>query len=266
MNIPIESFAKLNRAPVDYEDENGLLHCGRCHAPKQIRVDGIDRIVPVTCQCVETEISKQKDEVRKKRVEELRLRCLPVAAMRERTFSVAGEDRHVQIARRYVEKWQHVSAENIGLLLWGNTGTGKSFTAQCVANALIDCEIAVRYISAVELVSSLMDKEKREQVMLDVIRIPLFIIDDVGAERDTPFSREQICAVIDARNEAKKPLIVTTNITLEEMKTCTDPVLCRLYDRLQECCVPVAVTGESRRGGAAAEKMKRAKELLYDYM
>ena len=98
--------------------------------------------------------------------------------------------------------------------------------------------------------------------MEDVRRVPLLIIDDVGAERDTPFSREQLCADIDARNEAKKPLVVTTNLTLEEMKHCTDPVLCRLCDRLRECCVPVAVTGKSKRGELAAQKMQRARELF----
>lgn len=262
MNITVERFAKLNQAQNDYMAEDGLMHCGKCHAPKQARISGIDSIVPITCLCTEADISRQADEARKKRVDDLRVRCLPVVAMHQHIFETAGEARHIQIARRYVAKWDKVRAENIGLMLWGNTGTGKSYTAQCIANALLDQEIAVGYYSAVGMVSNLMSNEKRDHIMADVANVPLLIVDDVGAERDTPFSREQLCAVIDARNEAKKPLIVTTNITLDEMKQCTDHALCRLYDRLQECCVPVAVTGESRRGEVASEKMKLAKELF----
>ena len=35
-------------------------------------------------------------------------------------------------------------AENIGLLLWGGVGTGKSFLAGCIANALMAQEVPVR--------------------------------------------------------------------------------------------------------------------------
>lgn len=260
----IEKLAsKQNQAPEDYTGADGLLYCGKCHTPKQSRVMGITTPVPITCQCRELEISKEADAQKKKRVEELRARCLPVEAMHKRTFSVAGDEKHIQNARMYVHKWEQISEENIGLILWGNTGTGKTFTAQCIANALIDQEVAVMYISAAELVALLMDREKRGQIMADVRRVPLLIIDDVGAERDTPFSREQLCAVIDARSEAQKPLIVTTNTTQEEMKKCADPTLRRLYDRLLSCCgAPMAVIGESKRGGIAAQKLQRARELL----
>ena len=34
-----------------------------------------------------------------------------------------------------------MKAENHGLLLWGNVGTGKSFFAGCIANALMKLEV-----------------------------------------------------------------------------------------------------------------------------
>ena len=49
----------------------------------------------------------------------------------------------IQMAKRYVEQWKKVKAENLGLLLWGDVGTGKSFVAACIANALLEQGIPV---------------------------------------------------------------------------------------------------------------------------
>ena len=40
-------------------------------------------------------------------------------------------------AHRYVEQWQTMRSENLGLLLWGGVGTGKSFLAGCIANTIL---------------------------------------------------------------------------------------------------------------------------------
>lgn len=49
-------------------------------------------------------------------------------------------------------------------------------------------------------------------------RYPLLIIDDFGMERDTSYGLEQLYNVIDSRYRSKKPLIVTTNLTLQELQ------------------------------------------------
>ena len=51
---------------------------------------------------------------------------------------------HRCTTHRYVEQWQTMRAENLGLLLWGGVGTGKSFLAGCIANALMEQEVPVR--------------------------------------------------------------------------------------------------------------------------
>ena len=107
-----------------------------------------------------------------------------------------------------------------------------------------------------------MEKENREPFLASLRGTPLLIIDDVGAERDTPFSREQLCVVIDERSEARRPLIVTTNYTLDEMRSCQDHAQQRLFDRITALCVPVAVIGESRRREIGEGKLREAKALL----
>ena len=46
-------------------------------------------------------------------------------------------------ARAYVENWKEAYKNNTGLLLFGDVGTGKSFFAGCIANALLDRDVPV---------------------------------------------------------------------------------------------------------------------------
>ena len=261
----IDQINRSNQEPGDYTGPDGLLYCGKCHTPKQVRGSGVlaGKLLSIVCACKEGEMQAAEMEAKRKRIEDLRARCLPVEAMHKRVFATAGDEKHIQTARRYVDKWEEMRSDNIGLMFWGNTGTGKTYAAQCIANALIDREIPILYTTAVDLVSAIMDRDIKRTEFVDRLRkIPLLIIDDVGAERDTGFSREQLCSIVDTRSESGKPLIVTTNYTIEEMDNCTDPSLQRIFNRLRACCVPVAVTGPSKRNSVGAQKLRRARELL----
>ena len=55
-----------------------------------------------------------------------------------------GRSPQMHHAHRYVEQWQAMRSENLGLLLWGGVGTGKSFLAGCIANALMKQKVPVR--------------------------------------------------------------------------------------------------------------------------
>ena len=61
---------------------------------------------------------------------------------------------------------------------------------------------------------------------------PLLILDDFGMERGTEYGLEQVYNVIDSRYRSNKPLIVTTNLTLEELQHPEDTAharICLLY-------------------------------------
>ena len=64
------------------------------------------------------------------------------------------------------------------------------------------------------------------------------------------------------RYRSRKPLIVTTNLTLDEIRRPQDTAHTRIYDRLLEMCVPVSCIGGSFRKENAQEKLKRMKLLI----
>ena len=66
-----------------------------------------------------------------------------------------GRAPQMHYAHRYVEQWQTMRAENLGLLLWGGVGTGKSFLAGCIANALMEQEVSVRMTNFARIMNEL---------------------------------------------------------------------------------------------------------------
>ena len=251
-----------NRTEGDYFGPDGLLYCGSCGKPKQTRLEGFPGPVYISCSCMEAAQAAADERERQKQIEDLRAYCLPSGLIRNHTFAVAEPEKHIERAKRFVDNWEEVKRRNLGIVFYGPVGTGKSFAAHCIANALIDKGIPVRYLSAVDLVAAMMDNSKREAVLSGLTTVPLLIIDDLGAEHDSAYSRSQICSVIDSRVESGKPLIITTNYSLREMQRSPDHTLARTFDRILSACVPVAVSGESRRKQQAAANLRAAKELL----
>ena len=69
-------------------------------------------------------------------------------------------------------------------------------------------------------------------------------------------------SVIDSRYRSGKPLIATTNLTLEELQHPQDTPHARIYDRLTSMCAPVRFTGSNFRKETAQEKLERLKQLM----
>ena len=151
-----------------------------------------------------------------------------------------------------------------GLLLFGNVGTGKTYAAGCIANALIDRMISVLYVGMSNVVNRMQGNfgADRDSYIKQLMRPDLLILDDLGAERNTSYGKECVFDVVNRRLLSGKPMIITTNITLSAMQTATDLDDRRIYDRILEVCVPILFNGENFRKGNAAENLKKAAELL----
>jgi len=214
---------------------------------------------------MEREAAEQQRKHRDK-VEELKRLGFTDPAMREWTFANDnGRNPQMKTARFYVEHWEDMKAGNIGYLLWGSVGTGKSYLAGCIANALMEQEISVKMTNFAAVLNDLAATfEGRNEYISKLCRYPLLILDDFGMERGTEYGLEQVYNVIDSRYRSEKPLIVTTNLSLDELNNPLDTAHKRIYDRVTEMCTPVCCSGVNFRREKAQEKMERLKKLMND--
>ena len=271
MNLQIPA---VTAEPEDYTGEDGLLYCGKCRTPKEayfpadkVALFGRDRH-PAECDCqraqrMEREAAEQQRKHRDK-VEELKRLGFTDPAMREWTFANDnGRNPQMKTAHFYVEHWEDMKAGNIGYLLWGSVGTGKSYLAGCIANALMEKEVPVYMTNFAVILGDLSPGfTGRNEYISRLCRYPLLIIDDFGMERGTDYGLEQVFHVIDTRYRSNKPLIATTNRPLDELKKPTDTAHSRIYDRLLSMCVPIRFTGVNFRQETAKRKMETMKKLL----
>ena len=167
-------------------------------------------------------------------------------------------------AKQYVENWDSFKRDEIGLLLFGDVGTGKTYAAGCIANALIDRLESVLFVGMSDVVNRMQGNfgTDRDHYMKSLMRPDLLILDDLGAERNTSFGKERVFDVVDKRLLTGKPMIVTTNIPLSVMKQAADLDDRRIYDRILEVCVPIMFDGDSFRKSTAADNLKTAARLL----
>lgn len=171
-------------------------------------------------------------------------------------------------ARNYITHWEEVYRENMGLLFWGRPGNGKTFAAACIANALLERQEpgapTVKMTTFATILNRLpgMSAQDKEWYLNGFTSCDLLILDDFGMERQTEYAREQVFHIIDSRYLARKPLIITTNLSLKELKNPPDLARQRVCDRLLELCVPVCFDGESLRREIGADKLRRYKQLI----
>ncbi len=265
MNLElITQLAAPVRDPVDYE-KDGLLYCGHCNTPKQCRIPlGKDiRVVGCQCACAAREYEAEK-KARADREKRLRIEALRADGIRDKSLTGCRFDKAVmseEIAKckRYADAWDDMRRRDNGLLLWGNTGNGKTFAAACIANALIDRGIPAMITSFPRILNAGYDKQ---EIIEQVHYYPLLVIDDLGAERSSEYALETVLTVIDERYKAKKPLIVTTNLTLDEICKPRDMTYQRIYDRIIEMCSPLVFRGDSIRRDNAKKQLKYVKTVL----
>lgn len=262
-----------NEAEEDYRDEEGLLCCGKCHTRKEGVYDFGDagkKILPFLCKCQTEERDRLEAEEKARRFrqecERLRKDGITDPSYLKQTFD--QDDKRNQkisdVCRRYVDHWPEMKADNIGILFYGGVGTGKSFLACCIANALIDKQVRASVTNFPRILNKLQGFGEDKQAFLDKLgRYDLLVIDDLGVERDTSYSVEQVFNVIDARSRSGKPLIVTTNLSLADLQNPPSLGYSRIYDRILEMCpIKLKLTGDSRRTQNAQERRNRAKEIL----
>ena len=259
-----------NRKEGDYIKDN-LLYCGKCNTPKQVEVELNGTITRpyCMCQCESEEYSreqaKKREIFRKEEIERNRASGFLDLDMINCRFEYddKANEKISGISQRYVEHFQTMYKRGKGLIFSGGTGTGKSYMAACIANALIDKGYKCLVTNFPRIINELSGRfEGKQEYINDLKRYALIVIDDLAVERDTDYTAEIVQNVIDSRYRSGLPLIVTTNLSIEEIMQPKDIRKQRLFSRLKEMCLPIEVTGADRRDKKFEENYNSLASLL----
>jgi DNA replication protein DnaC len=199
----------------------------------------------VPCGCRQQLVSRRRagtlSAVIPKRYKEVSFDRNPVTTMPEPV---------VRTIRAYV---RHVDAnldEGRGLWLFGEVGTGKTTLAMLVAKAALDAGRSVAIYSMPRLLNEIRrtydeSSDSSYLQLLDRLAVvDLLHVDDVGAERSSPWVLEQLYAIVNARYEAQRSMTITTNLGLDEL---IEQIGERTVSRLKEMCEAIPIHGEDRR-------------------
>jgi DNA replication protein DnaC len=268
----------------DYYDSEGFLVCGKCHTRRQVEVNMPDlkavpfdpkkkvRVkMPVSCRCraerryQEEQMLQQDKDMRA--MEALKRQSLMDERLRDVSFDSFRKTNdnayNLKLCLRYANHFDEMLAKNQGLLFYGGVGTGKTFAAACIANHLLNQRIPVIMTSFVKLLESMQGFSEDDSTLIARLnRAKLLIIDDLGAERSTDFALEKVYDIVDSRYRAKLPIILTTNLSMTELKESTDIRYTRIYDRIFEMCYPMQFKGQSWRKVEAARRFDAMKNFL----
>lgn len=281
MDMTPEIRALINKASQNMElaqDEyidpaDGLIHYKNCGGQRQTVVPKFGKpgyFMPrCICQCQkEDEEQRKAAEERQRRMERIKRRKsqgLQDRYLYDYTFANDnGQNPLMDKAHAYVEHWAEAYRQNTGLLLFGDVGTGKSFFAGCIANALLDQDVPVLMTNFPTILNRLtgMFSEERAEFIASLGEYDLLIIDDLGMERSTDYAMEQMFFIIDSRYRSRKPMIITTNLKLAELKNPPDLAHAHIYDRILEQYAPILFAGKNFREENASATREAAKELV----
>ncbi|GMA69404.1 primosomal protein DnaI [Leuconostoc litchii] len=164
-----------------------------------------------------------------------------------------------KILKNFTNGEQHSFVQ--GVYLYGNFGVGKTFMMGALANALAANNIGVMLLHFPSFISDLKatfdhKNESLDDLLSKAKTVPVLILDDIGADTQTAWSRDAILGIIlEYRMQNELTTFFTSNFDMEsfeeylaQTKEGHEPVkAARLMQRVKFLAKPVSMTGKNRR-------------------
>lgn len=143
---------------------------------------------------------------------------------------------------------EFLPTEGRGLLLMGPVGTGKTHMAVARLKELQRLGHRCLFVPAAELLVELRRAYDGQTTESDVLakyaNAEVLLLDDLGAERVTEWTKQVFYVLINRRYNAMRSTIVTTNLSMAQLGEVFDP---RVVSRLAGMCRAIAISGEDWR-------------------
>lgn len=201
------------------------------------------------CAAAEREADRLRDEQQRRavRVQEWEARMgragIP-ERFRDRTLdsyvvSHAGQQMALDFAQAYADDFARVRKTGRSAIFMGNFGTGKTHLAVGIGlQVMREHKASVLFATAGRMVRMVKDSWARNSgvtesdVVAQMVFPDLLIVDEVGVQQGTEFERNVMFDVLNERYEQRKPSLLLTNHTIEDLSS--KYLGERVVDRLRE--------------------------------
>jgi DNA replication protein DnaC len=225
-----------NELPVVSSDLPGDPNCPLCGGVGYLRRDlplghpNFGRIE--VCECRHRDVA---DQVRERlfslsHLDELS--DLTFETFKPRGRMGLGELQLASLERAFNQAQQFAGKLNGWLMLQGGYGCGKTHLAAAIANYAVEMGVPTLFLTVPDLLDTLRfaydsDDTTFEQRFEQIRTAELLVLDDFGTQNATPWAREKLFQIINYRYINRLPLVVTTNLSLDEIEA-------RIRSRLQD--------------------------------
>lgn len=163
----------------------------------------------------------------------------------------------IKYFKEFMEEYKR-EKKGKGLYLTGSFGSGKTYLITALFNELAKKGVKSALVYYPELLRELKSsfKSDYEEKFSYIKKIPLLLLDDIGAENVTPWGRDEVLGpILQYRMEENLPTFFTSNLTLEELESnlsitsnTTDKVKARrIVERIKYLSVDMSLVSENRR-------------------
>lgn len=176
-------------------------------------------------------------------------------------FDLTKESKEYKAAYAKVVKLLKNENGGKGLYLWGKPGAGKSYLAAGIANHYAKQKKRIAYVNVAKLMANLkmmfQDAEAMDAKLRKIKHADVVILDDIGGESVTSWSRDDVLLpLLDARMEKQRLTIFTSNYSYDDLKQrlsmtankSSEPIAAeRLLERIKALSCDIFIKGETRR-------------------
>lgn len=196
-------------------------HCGKPIKIGIIRLMGVEKRIKIMCPCQLAESRRRDADIeRRGTVEKIYMSSGLTPSQRKITFDGwmkrPGAERAYTACANYAKNFGvSLRHRGIGMYFYGTTGSGKTRLACAVANALIQQQVPVvmwNVPSLLEALKAAYDGQgTAAEILRDAHHATLLILDDLGSEKPTEWTRNTLYELLNSRIENVLPTIVTSN-------------------------------------------------------
>lgn len=279
----VKDFAtgKLMLRDDEYLGDDGLPHCKNCKTARVFVAPNKSFIARCKCQCQsEAEEQRQKEEARQKVIEAFNSRRnLSMIGDRYKNIRFADamitdNNRTVyQKCQNYVENAQAMRENNIGLYIYGDNSSGKTYLTACVCNELLWKGYRCVYTNLATILNEIRSSYDGQGIgeCELIARLQTFdfaFIDDLGKEfigreynaASSKWAEEKLFEVINARYNAQRPTIFSSNYEIAELASVLS-LDKAIIERINEMATRVLkLDGDDFRSSARKSKNDIAKK------